>query len=109
MTLIVTYGYVFALQTRVGWDTIAANSIKQDPKAVERLANSSAEQQAQVQKITVASIQYGMYAGTVLDPGVFARDDRTRVCGAPSIFSLAAQATFGQVFAAVDVRTACRC
>jgi len=66
ISVIVSYGYVFALQKQVGWETVATNSIKQDPKATERMANAPAASQAQVMKITTASIQYGMYGTPIL-------------------------------------------
>jgi len=97
LTVIVTYGYVFALQSRVGWDNVAANAIKQDPKAVERMATSSAEQQAQIQKITVASIQYGMYAAPILVL-LFTAVIALVLWGTIN-FLFGGRATFGQVFA----------
>jgi hypothetical protein len=97
ISVIVSYGFVFALQKQVGWETIAANSIKQDPKATERMANASAEQQAQIQKITTASIRYGMY-GTpliiLLSAAVIAL-----VWWGTINFGFGGQATFGRVFA----------
>lgn len=66
LSVIVTYGYAFALQTQVGWDTIASNAIKQDAKAAERMANAPAEQQATIQRFTVASLKYGMWATPLL-------------------------------------------
>ena len=97
ISAVVSYGYVFALQSRVGWDTIAANAIKQDPKAVERMANAPAAQQAQVQKITTASIQYGLYASPIiilLSAAVIAL-----VLWGTINFLFGGRATFGRVFA----------
>ncbi len=97
ISAIVSYGYVFALQSRVGWDTIAANAIKQDPKAVERMANAPAAQQAQVQKITTASLQYGLYASPIIiliSAAVIAL-----VLWGTINFLFGGRATFGRVFA----------
>jgi len=97
LTVIVTYGYVFAVQSRVGWETVAANAMKQDPKAAERMANAPAEQQAQIMKITTASIQYGMYATPVLVL-VFTAVVSLVLWGTIN-FLFGGRATFGQVFA----------
>jgi hypothetical protein len=97
ISVIVSYGFVFALQSRVGWDAIAANAMKQDPKAAERLANAPAAQQEQVIKITTMSIQYGMYASPViilLSAAVIAL-----VLWGTINFIFGGTATFGRVFA----------
>lgn len=97
LSVLVTYGYVFALQTRVGWDTIAANAIKQDPKAVERMASAPAEQQASIQRITVASLKYGMYGSPIIfliGTAVIAL-----VLWGTINFLFGGRATFGTVFA----------
>jgi Yip1 domain len=97
ISVIVSYGFVFALQKQVGWDTVAANSIKQDPKAVERMANAPAAQQAQIQKITTMSIQYGMYATPIIiliSAAVIAL-----VWWGTINFMFGGTATFGRVFA----------
>jgi hypothetical protein len=97
ISAVVSYGYVFALQSRVGWDTIAANAIKQDPKAVEQMANAPAAQQAQIQKITTMSIQYGLYASPIIiliSAAVIAL-----VLWGTINFLFGGRATFGRVFA----------
>jgi hypothetical protein len=97
ISVVVSYGYVFALQSRVGWDTIAANSIKQDPKATERLANAPAAQQAQVMKMTTAGIQYGMYGTPVIL--LISGAVISLVLWGTVNFLFGGRATFGSVFA----------
>src|SRR5271163_1790 len=94
--VIVGYGYMFALQKQIGWDTVAANAMKQDPKAAERLASSSPEQQEQAQRITVAIIKYTFYATPVLAL-LFAAIAALVLWGTIN-FVFGGQATFGGVF-----------
>lgn len=97
ISVVVSYGYVFALQKEVGWETIATNAIKQDPKSVERMANAPAATQARVLSITTASIQYGMYATPIiilLSAAIIAL-----VLWGTINFVFGGHATFGQVFA----------
>src|SRR5271163_3233632 len=49
-----SYGFMFTVQKQVGWDIVADNLIKQDPKATERMATQTPEQQAQGRQIAVA-------------------------------------------------------
>jgi len=95
--VIVAYGFLFAVQKQVGWDAVAANAIKQDPKAAERLASSPPEQQAQAQKFTVGVIKYTFFASPLLAL-LFAAIAAVVLWGTIN-FIFGGQATFGQVFA----------
>jgi hypothetical protein len=64
--VIVGYGYLFAIQKQVGWDTVVENTLKQDPKATERMASQTPAQQAQTRQITEAFMKYTFYASPVL-------------------------------------------
>jgi hypothetical protein len=64
--VIVGYGYLFAIQKQVGWDTVVENTLKQDPKATERMASQTPAQQAQTRQITQAFMKYTFYASPVL-------------------------------------------
>jgi len=97
ISVIISYGFVFALQKQVGWDTIAANSIKQDPKAEERMSGQTEAQKEQVIKITTLSIQYGMY-GTPLIILISAAILALIWWGTIN-FVFGGRATFGQIFA----------
>ena len=37
ISVIIGYGYLFAVQAQVGWDAVTVNVLKQDPKTVEAL------------------------------------------------------------------------
>jgi hypothetical protein len=64
--VIVGYGYLFTIQKEVGWDTVTQNTLRQDPKAAERLANASPEARAQAQTFTLAIIKYTFFASPLL-------------------------------------------
>jgi hypothetical protein len=95
--ILVGYGYLFTLQKQVGWETVASNAIKQDPKATERLANASPEQVAQAQTFTIAAIKYTFYATPVLV--LFIAAVAALVLWGTINFVFGGQATFGRVFA----------
>ena len=97
ISTVISYGFVFALQKKVGWDTIAANSIKQDPKATEQMANAPAASQAQIMKITTMSIQYGSYASPILI--LVSAAIISLVLWGTINFLFGGRATFGRVFA----------
>ena len=59
--VVVGYGYLFAMQKQVGWHTVVQNTLRQDPKASERLANASPEARAQAESFTQAIIRYTFY------------------------------------------------
>ena len=63
---VVTYGFVFAVQTKVGWNTVVQNTLRQDPKASERMANATPEGKAQAQRFTLGIIKYTFYLSPVL-------------------------------------------
>jgi hypothetical protein len=95
--IIIGYAYLFAVQKQVGWDTVAENAMKQDPKATERLANATPEARAQAQTFTVAIIKYTFYATPVLILVVAAIS--SLVLWGTINFIFGGRATFGEVFA----------
>jgi len=97
LSLVVTYGYLFAVQKQIGWDTVVENNLKQDPKASERLASQTAEQQAQAKQITLAIIKYVFYASPILAL-LFAAIAALVLWGTIN-FLFGGRATFGTVFA----------
>jgi hypothetical protein len=97
LIVVVSYGYLFAVQKQVGWETVGANVLKQDTKTSERLANAPAAQQVQAQKVTVAIVKYTFYASPVLSL-VFAAIAALVLWGTIN-FIFGGQATFGRVFA----------
>jgi hypothetical protein len=97
LSLVVTYGYLFTVQKQVGWDTVVENTLKQDPKATERLASQTPEQQAQAKQITLAIIKYVFYASPILAL-LFAAIAALILWGTIN-FLFGGRATFGTVFA----------
>jgi Yip1 domain len=94
LAIIVSYGFLFAIQKQVGWDTVTENTLKQDPKAAERLASQSPEQQAQTKQITLAFI---IYASPVI--GLLVAAVAALVLWGTINFLFGGRATFGTVFA----------
>lgn len=94
---LVTYGFVFALQSRVGWDRVAENAMKQNPRAEEQMANASPEQRASIlsisKKITMGAL-YGSPVLALIAAAVFAL-----VLWGTINFVFGGEATFIQVFA----------
>lgn len=59
---VVSYGFVFVVANKVGWDQVVENQVKSNPKAAERLEQLPAEQRQQQMRIQVAvtkGISYG--------------------------------------------------
>ncbi len=97
LAVIVSYGYLFAIQKQVGWDTVVENTLKQDPKTVERLSSQTPEQQAQTKQITLVFIKYVFYASPVL--ALLIAAVATLVLWGTINFLFGGRATFGTVFA----------
>ncbi len=97
LSIVFTYGYLFAVQKQVGWDTVVENTLKQDPKTVERMASQTAEQQAQTRRITLAVVKYVFYASPLLAL-LFAAVAALVLWGTIN-FLFGGRATFGTVFA----------
>lgn len=95
--IIVGYGYLFTLQSKIGWEKVADNATKQDPKAMERMANATPEQRAQAQTFTVAIIKYTFFASPLLAL-LFAAVASAVLWGTIN-FLFGGRATFGRVFA----------
>ncbi len=97
LTVLVSYGYLFAVQKQVGWDTVVQNTLKQDTKASERLANATPEARAQAQSITLAIVKYTFYASPLLAL-LFAAVVALVLWGTIN-FIFGGHATYGRVFA----------
>jgi Yip1 domain len=95
--VLVGYGYLFAIQKQVGWDTVAQNVIRQDPKASERLANSPPESRAQALKVTQMIVQSTFYATPLLALLISAIGSLVLWGTINLLFG--GHATFGRVFA----------
>lgn len=92
-----TYGFVFAVQSRVGWDRVAENTLRQNPRAAEQMANASPEQRdnmlSMTRKFTVGAL-YGSPALALIVAAVLAL-----VLWGTINFVFGGEATFAQVFA----------
>ena len=97
LTVVVGYGYLFAMQKQVGWNTVVQNTLRQDPKASERLANASPEARAQAESFTLAIIKYSFYASPLLALLFAALASAILLGTLNGLFG--GKATFGQVFA----------
>jgi Yip1 domain len=97
LAIVVSYGYMFVVQKQVGWDTVAQNTLNQDPKASERLANASPEAKAQALTFTLAIIKYTFFASPLLAL-VFAAIVSLVLWATINLF-FGGHATFGRVFA----------
>jgi hypothetical protein len=95
--LIVTYGFVFAMQSRVGWEKLTESGMKQNPKAAERMANMPADQRAQAMQFSVMItkvITYSVPAIGLLFTAIFSLG-----IWATINFGFGGKSTFGQIFA----------
>lgn len=95
--IIVSYGMVFAMQSKVGWDKLAENSVKQSPKAAEQLDQLPPDQRAARMKLSATItkyIYYGLPILSLLMTAIFAL-----VLWGTINFGFGGRATFGQVFA----------
>jgi hypothetical protein len=95
--IVVSYGYMFVVQKQVGWDTVAENTLKQDAKASERLANATPEAKAQAHTFTLAIIKYSFFASPLLAL-LFAAIFSLVLWATINLF-FGGHATFGRVFA----------
>lgn len=97
LSVVVTYGFAFAVQTKVGWNTVVQNTLRQDPKASERLANASPEGRAQAQKFTLAIIKYTFYVSPAL--AIIGAAFAAMILWGTISGIFGGQTTFGNVFA----------
>jgi hypothetical protein len=97
LSLVITYGFVFAMQSKVGWEKITESGMKENPKAVERMANMPADQRAQAMQVSILItkiIWYAVPAIGLLFAAIFALG-----LWATINFGFGGKATFGKVFA----------
>ncbi len=64
--VVFSYLFVFAIQSKVGWDQVTENMIQQSPKMSAQFEKLPADQLATQKKIITASTQYGMYLTPVI-------------------------------------------
>jgi Yip1 domain len=66
ITVVVSVGFAYAVQERVGWDKVAENTIQASPKQQDRMANMTPDQVARVKRGMASSFKYISYASPVL-------------------------------------------
>lgn len=97
LSAVLSYAFIFTMQSRVGWDKITENAMKQNPKAAEQIANMPADQRAKVQQFsttTTRTITYFTPVVSLLLTAIFAL-----VLWGTINFAFGGRATYGQVFA----------
>ena len=95
--LIVTYGFVFAMQSKLGWEKITESGMKDNPKAMEQMNSLPPDQRAQRMAFTVTItkvITYCIPLIGLLFTAIFAL-----VIWATINFGFGGKSTFGQIFA----------
>jgi hypothetical protein len=94
---VLSYTYLFAVEKQIGWHTLVQNTLRQDPKASERLANASPEEHAGAERFTEALIKYIFYGSPLL--GLLTAAIAAAILWGTLNGLFAGQATYGQVFA----------
>jgi hypothetical protein len=97
LSAVISFGYFFAVQKQVGWDIVVENTLKQDPKASERLANASPEAKAQARSLTLGIIKGVFYAAPLL--ALIISAIAALVLWGTINFVFGGRATYGRVFA----------
>jgi hypothetical protein len=94
---VLSYGYLFAVEKQIGWHILVQNTLRQDPKASERLANASPEEHAGAERFTEALIKYIFYGSPLL--GLLTAAIAAAILWGTLNGLFAGKSTFGQVFA----------
>lgn len=99
LAVIFSIAFVSVVQKQVGWEKVAENQMKLNPKQAERLANMPPDQLAATKSISAKVTQYVSYGFPVLTlivAVIFAA-----VLLATMNFGFGGRATFSQIFAVV--------
>jgi hypothetical protein len=97
LSLVVGYAFIFTVQSKVGWDKVTANVMKQNPAAMERidkLPPADRERQMNISKAFTEGISYAIPVASLLFAAIF-----SLVLWGTINFGFGGRATFGQVFA----------
>jgi hypothetical protein len=95
--IILTYGFVFTMSSRLGWDKITEAGIKQDASASERINSLPAEQRAGAMKFSRTLVQ-GIWYCVPIFSLIFTAVAALVLWGTIN-FLFGGRATYGQVFA----------
>ena len=97
LLVLVTLGTTVVVEKQVGWDRVAENQIRQNPKQEEALASLPPDQRASRMRITAnvwRYLSYGSFAFILFFVSIFAL-----IYWASFNFGLGAKTTFSQMFA----------
>lgn len=97
LSAILSYAFIFTMQSRVGWEKMTENAMKQNPKAAEQMASMPASQRAQAMQISMTITKGITYSVPVISL-IFAALAALVLWGTIN-FAFGGRATFGQVFA----------
>jgi hypothetical protein len=97
LSVVLSYAFIFTMQSRVGWDKLTENAMKQNPKAAEQMASMPADQRAQTMKITMIVTKVITYSVPLI--GLLFAALAALVLWGTINFGFGGNSTFGQVFA----------
>ena len=97
LSVILGYSFVFLMQSRVGWDKITENTMKQNPKAAEQMASMPPAQRAGAMEISKKITKVITYSIPIISL-LFAAICALVLWGTIN-FLVEGHATYGQVFA----------
>jgi hypothetical protein len=97
LSVVISYAFLFTVQKQVGWETVAENTLKQDAKTQERLANATPEARASAQSLTLGIIKYTFWSAPLL--ALLGAAVISLVLWGTINFIFSGKATFGTVFA----------
>lgn len=63
---VVVYGYLFAIQRQVGWDTVATNISRHEGRAPEQMPNASSQRTDRIHTITIAIVKGTLWGYPVI-------------------------------------------
>lgn len=66
LSVLISYGFIFAMVSHVGWDKLTENGMKQNPSAMERMNSMPADQRASAMEISKKITQGITYAIPIL-------------------------------------------
>jgi len=96
LAVVFTYLFFGVINARIGWNQVAENALKLNPKAEARLAQAPPDQQAITKKVTTWSIEGSFAASPLLIPGSVALG--SLILMATINFGFGGKAKFGSVF-----------
>ena len=97
LATLLTFAATFTIEKQVGWDTVAQNTVRSNPKQEARLAQMEPAQRATQLRITAAVTRYISFASPILI--LIFTAIGALVLWASFNFGLGARTTFAQMFA----------